>query len=144
MKRPITFILIAISCSFPAHARSSQWDQESPAQHQQEEARAQLDDVLRTQAHLHDAYLQAALVGTKDTVPLLIERLRQDFAAVELGPRSGNAMGFDCAQIHLIDALRRVWPPVQYAQGLALQGQLAAVSDIDGALWLVNLSSCPP
>jgi outer membrane protein assembly factor BamB len=108
MRRPLAFIAMLVSSAVIAHAQAPKPNQEFQARQQQEEARTQLHDVLRNQAHLHDTYLQAAQVGNKDTVPLLIERLRQDFGAVELGPPSGNGMGFDCAQIHLVDALREI------------------------------------
>jgi hypothetical protein len=41
-------------------------------------------------------------------VPLLLERLRQDLGASELSRWSGTGMAFDCAQVHLIDALREI------------------------------------
>src|SRR5580704_13521489 len=108
MRRPLALIALLVSSPIIAHAQAPKANQESQVQHQQEEALTQLHGVLRTQAHLHDAYLQAVQVGNKDTVPLLIERLRQDFGAVELGPPSGNGMSFDYSQIHLVDELRDI------------------------------------
>ncbi len=44
----------------------------------------------------------------EETVPLLLERLRQDFWASEPSHPSGTGMALDCAQVHLIDALRAI------------------------------------
>ena len=69
---------------------------------------ADLNDDLRNHARLHDTYLEVAPIGNEETVPLLIERLRLDFGDKEYGPPSGVGTGFDCAQIHLINALEDI------------------------------------
>ncbi|MGA8144291.1 MAG: hypothetical protein WB987_10420 [Candidatus Acidiferrales bacterium] len=80
----------------------------SPSQNQEKEVRAQLYDVVRKNAYLHASYLDIAPIGNKQTVPLLLGRLRHDFGAFESGAPSGIGMAFDCAHAHLIEALRDI------------------------------------
>ena len=67
-----------------------------------------LHETLRTQSNLHDTYLYIAGSGNEQSVPLLLERLRLDYGASQRGDASGIGMTFDCAQVHLIDALRAI------------------------------------
>ena len=68
----------------------------------------ELHSELRTHSNLHDTYLHIATVGNEKSVPLLLERLRKDYGASEPVLRPGMLEGFDCAQLHLIDALRAI------------------------------------
>jgi len=77
-----------------------------PSQGRERASLAQFHDELRKYAHLRDTYIEVAPLGNEETVPLLLERLRQDFGASEPSHPSGTGMAFDCARVHLIDALR--------------------------------------
>ncbi len=68
----------------------------------------ELNDILRNHSNLHDAYISLISIGNKASVPLLIERLRKDYGATEPVLRPGVMEGFDCAQLHLVDALRSI------------------------------------
>ena len=72
-------------------------------------------DLLRLHERLrnpkgdpHDDYISAIYIGNEETVPLLLERLRQDYGATEPTPRPGFIAGFVCTQVHLVDALRTI------------------------------------
>jgi outer membrane protein assembly factor BamB len=64
-----------------------------------------LHKVLRDGEN-HDAYLYLATLGTTETVPLLLDRLRLDYGIYE--PPPAVLYGFPCTRAHLIDALRDI------------------------------------
>jgi hypothetical protein len=68
-----------------------------------------LHEKLRasTEDH-HDEYAEAMYIGNEQTIPLLLERLRQDYGATEPAPHAGAIPGFICTQVHLVDALRSI------------------------------------
>jgi hypothetical protein len=108
MRKPLTFILVLAFSAVTAFARTPNVDEKSPNQVQKAEALERLHEVLRTDSNLHNVYLEIAGVGNEQSVPLLLERLRLDYGSLQLGDPSGAGMGFDCAQVHLIDALRAI------------------------------------
>lgn len=63
---------------------------------------------LRKYHDLHDEYLRVAAIGNEETVPLLLNRLKKDYGATEPVIPPGKAFGGDCAQFHLVDALRAI------------------------------------
>jgi outer membrane protein assembly factor BamB len=69
----------------------------------------QLNAALRrwTSSELHDIYLDAGNVGNKETVSLLLERLRLDYKYMT-EPPPGVMFGAECTYFHLIDALKRI------------------------------------
>jgi len=69
---------------------------------------ARSNDELRKFAGLHDTYLTIADIGNEESVPLLLERLRLDFGASEPNLSPGIVFGGDCAQAHLVDALKTI------------------------------------
>ena len=68
----------------------------------------QIHDHLRKYSGLHDDYLYAATLGNEETVPLLLQRFRLDYGPLEPAPPPGTIPGFDCSQVHLVDALRSI------------------------------------
>ena len=79
-----------------------------PSQARKTAALQRLRDTLRNHSNLHDEYLEIAGIGNKESVPLLLERLRLDYGSLQHGDPSGVGVGFDCAQVHLVDALRTI------------------------------------
>ena len=79
-----------------------------PGQDPEKANLARYHDELRNHADLHDTYIEVAPIGNEETVPLLLERLRKDFGGPEPSHLPGTELAFDCAQIHLIDALREI------------------------------------
>jgi hypothetical protein len=72
-----------------------------------------LHDILRhppglSDARHHDTYLSLIGLGNEETLPLLLERLRQDYgeSAPVLPP--GTKQGFVCTHVHLVDAIRSI------------------------------------
>jgi hypothetical protein len=107
MRRALLFLAILLSFGVVVEAQSSGLP--LPPDLDQEKARlVSLNDELRNYANLHDTYIDLAAVGNEASVPLLLERLRKDYGAGERYPPSGSELGFDCAQVHLIDALRSI------------------------------------
>src|SRR6267142_2334923 len=108
MRKPLTFIVMLAFSAVTAFARTPNVDEKSSNQVKKAAALERLHEILRTQSNLHDVYLEIVGVGNEQSVPLLLERLRLDYGSLQLGDPSGAGMGFDCAQVHLIDALRAV------------------------------------
>ena len=108
MRKPLTFIVTLAFSAVTAFARTPNVDKKSSNQVQKAAALERLHEILRTQSNLHDVYLEIVGVGNEQSVPLLLERLRLDYGSLQLGDPSGTGMGFDCAQVHLIDALRAI------------------------------------
>jgi len=96
-------LLVAFNC--PAQNHATQNGASAAPQVSREDLLKSLHDDLQRHSNLHDTYLYLASIGTKETV-LLLERLRLDYGAHE--PPPGMVMGFDCAQGHLVDALRAI------------------------------------
>ena len=93
------------------------------------EGRAALHAVLQRSAHPHDTYIGLNAIGNEETVPLLLERFRQDAgtagppAPVEVRPplppddnplrfmsglfvqRMTSVAAFSCVHHHLVEAL---------------------------------------
>ena len=63
-----------------------------------------LHHILSADSDLHDEYFRAEEIGTEQTVPLLLERLRQDYPE----PKSGVRTGMVCSQLHLAVALSSI------------------------------------
>jgi hypothetical protein len=89
-------------------AQTPHADEKSITQNREKEVRERLHETLRKYANLHDAYFGIASVGNEESVPLLLERLRLDYGARERWDPSGIGVSFDCAQVHLIDALKAI------------------------------------
>ena len=102
-RRKLGFIAIQVFIAPTAFGQLAQ-----PGPDREKASLAQFHNEHRKYAHLHDTYLGVAPIGNEETVPLLLERLRQDFGASEPSHPSGTGMAFDCAQVHLIDALRAI------------------------------------
>ena len=102
-RRKVGFIAILVFIAPTALGQLAQ-----PGPDREKASLAQFHNELRKYAHLHDICIGVAPTGNKETVPLLLERLRQDFGASEPSHPSGTGMTFDCAQVHLIDALRGI------------------------------------
>jgi PQQ-like domain len=130
MTRPLTFIVIIAFSAMTALARTQQAERVSPKEglrtavrsHRAQPASVssqpspvfkeptldELHDALRKHRNLHDEYLYIARIGNEQSVPLLLERLRLDYGASEPIPPPGMVYGLDCAQVHLVDALRYI------------------------------------
>ena len=97
-----------------------------------------LHQILRTQSNLHDEYFEAGEVGNEQTVPLLLNRLRSDYGAVEPIPQPGLLYGIDCAQDHLVSALTFITNTDQgmyYPQWSAWWARHGNLSQSD---WILN------
>lgn len=68
---------------------------------------ADLEKTIQQNSDPHDALLEIASIGTKDTVPILLERFRLDYGEQQ-PPPPGVRAGFVCTQVHLVDALRTI------------------------------------
>jgi hypothetical protein len=124
MRRLLTFAGVLSFLAVGASGQSLRPAQNSPTQNPKKAGKAEdalskpndllraptleeLHDQLRKYRNLHDTYFSVAVAGNEETVPLLLERFRLDYGASE--PAGGGANGgFDCAQVHLVDALRSI------------------------------------
>jgi hypothetical protein len=159
LQKPLTFLVILAFLSFGAAGQSPRPDKSSANQdppkvdttrdaHPTDAASRlssllrvptleELNDSLAKYANQHDAYLYAAGLGNNETVPLLLERLRLDYRQPDL-PGDGSTGGFDCAQIHLVDALRSI---TNTDQGMFYRRWAAwweANRDLPQHQWMVN------
>jgi len=108
MRRPLTSLAIFAFSAVTAFAQTPYVDEKSPYQVRKTAALAQLHDSLRKHSNLHNEYFEIAAMGNEESVPLLLERLRLDYGSLQRGDPSGVGVGFDCAQVHLVDALRAI------------------------------------
>jgi PQQ-like domain len=108
MRRPLMSIVMLAFSAVTAFAQASSVEEKFPNQVRRTAALQDLHDVLRNHSNLHDAHLAIAAIGNEESVPLLLERLRLDYGSLQHGDPSGVGVGFDCAQVHLVDALRTI------------------------------------
>ena len=108
MRRRLASIVILAISAIPAFAQTQYVQRQSSNQIRQTAALERLHDALRKHSNLHDEYLEIAGIGNEESVPLLLKRLRLDYGSSQPGESSGIGVGFDCAQVHLIEALRAI------------------------------------
>lgn len=108
MRRPLTSIVILFFSAATAFAQTPSVAKNFPSQAWKTAALQRLHDTLRNRSNLHDEYLEISGIGNEESVPLLLERLRLDYGSLQHGDPSGVGVGFDCAQVHLVDALRTI------------------------------------
>jgi hypothetical protein len=109
MRKPLTSIVMLVFSAVTAFAQTPYVDEKSPNQVRKTAALESLHDILRNHSNLHDEYAEIAAIGNEESVPLLLERLRLDYGSSQRGgDPSGIGVGFDCAQMHLVDALRAI------------------------------------
>jgi len=108
MRKPLTSIVMLALSAATAFAQTPSVAENLPNQAWKTAALQRLHDTLRNQSNLHDQYLEIAAIGNEESVPLLLERLRLDYGSLQHGDPSGVGVGFDCAQVHLVDALRTI------------------------------------
>lgn len=99
-------LMFAVATAQPAQSQ----DLSSPDP-STDQALRRLQAILRKSAGpsdnaRHDAYLLLITLANKETVPLLLERLRIDYGPTEPVPPAGKQFGFVCTHVHLVDALR--------------------------------------
>jgi hypothetical protein len=63
---------------------------------------------IRNDRDPHDAFLQAAFIYDKTTVPVILERFAREYGKTEPEVNGDSRRGFVCTQIHLIDAIRSI------------------------------------
>jgi hypothetical protein len=124
MRRLLTFVGVFSLLVVGASGQSPQPGENSPSRNSKKARKAhdapskpndsfrvptleELHDQLRKYRNLHDTYFYVGRVGNEETVPLLLERFRLDYGTSE-PPGGGVYGGFDCAQLHLVDALRSI------------------------------------
>jgi hypothetical protein len=144
-RRTLGFIAILVFITPTAFGQLAQ-----PGPEREKASFAQFHNELRKYAHLHDTYIGVAPIGNEETVPLLLKRLRQDFGASEPSHPSGTGMAFDCAQVHLIDALREITNTDQgmfYPRWAAWWERITAGRSVNGCstvfLWTAFTLSIP-
>lgn len=108
MSRLLTSTILLAFSTASAFAQSPHADEKPLSRDRKTTALERLHDVLRKHSNLHNEYLEIASAGNEKSVPLLLERLRLDYGSLQRGDPSGFGVGFDCAQVHLIDALRAI------------------------------------
>ena len=109
MRRPLTSIVMLVFSAVTAFAQTTYVDEKSPNQVRKTAALESLHEILRKHSNLHNEYPEIAAIGNEESVPLLLERLRLDYGSLQRGgDPSGIGVGFDCAQVHLVEALRAI------------------------------------
>jgi hypothetical protein len=109
MRRALTSIAMLAFSAVTAFAQTPYVEEKSPNQVRKPAALERLHDILRNHSNLHNEYAEIAAIGNEESVPLLLERLQLDYGSLQRGgDPSGMGVGFDCAQVHLVDALRAI------------------------------------
>ena len=93
--------------------RSTESQELSGRDRTEDQALERLHSILRHPAGpggagRHDAYLSLIGFGNDKSLPLLLDRLRLDYGESEPVVPAGVKLGFVCAQIHLVDAIRYI------------------------------------